>query len=143
MKKYILTLTLLGSLLCVSTYAQCSRNANETVTCSESGLMWQDNSDTEEIKIKWEQAIKYCEDLYFAGYSDWRLPTRKELLSIANYTEHESGANGAFRNTVSHYYWTNSYEAHSTHPSIFHRIFFGATQMVYATQRRAYVRCVR
>ena len=45
-----------------------------------SGLIWsaKDNgSDT-----NWVQASNYCKNLTLGGYTDWRLPTRKELETI-------------------------------------------------------------
>ncbi len=33
----------------------------------------------------WEKAIKYCEDLEYGGYNDWRLPTPKEFISIIDH----------------------------------------------------------
>lgn len=35
---------------------------------------------------QWKEAIEFCEKLEFAGYSDWRLPSIKELLSLVNYS---------------------------------------------------------
>ena len=44
------------------------------------GLMWtaKDNGND----ITWRKAMKYCQNLSLAGYSDWRLPTIDELSSI-------------------------------------------------------------
>lgn len=36
--------------------------------------------------MNWEEALKYCETLDYAGRSDWRLPNAKELQSIVDYT---------------------------------------------------------
>jgi len=41
---------------------------------------------TEAGALDWEGAISFCEDLKFAGYTDWRLPNIKELQSIVDYT---------------------------------------------------------
>ena len=54
-------------------------NGDSTVTDSSTGLMWQ---QTESVEWNWVQALKYCEDLALAGYSDWRLPNYKELSSL-------------------------------------------------------------
>ena len=44
------------------------------------GLMWQ--QATPDSTYNWEDAVNYCDGLEYAGYSDWRLPDSKELLSI-------------------------------------------------------------
>jgi hypothetical protein len=44
------------------------------------GLMWtaKDNGND----IPWAKAMKYCQNLSLAGYSDWRLPSIDELQRI-------------------------------------------------------------
>jgi hypothetical protein len=34
---------------------------------------------------EWEEAIQYCEDLVFAGYDDWKLPSNREQTSMVDY----------------------------------------------------------
>ena len=51
-----------------------------TVTDNVTGLMWAQNQS--EDSTGWLEAATYCEDLTLGGYSDWRLPTIKELWSI-------------------------------------------------------------
>ncbi len=47
------------------------------------GRMWQ---FAEELRqMDWREALSYCEALELAGFSDWRLPSIKELQSLANY----------------------------------------------------------
>jgi len=58
-------------------------NGHEVVIDHVTGLTWQRLDDG--IKRTWREASNYCENLTLAGYSDWRLPTKKELQSIANY----------------------------------------------------------
>jgi len=61
-----------------------------TVVDAATGLMWFKEppmpptryDPNEEGAVIWQQALKYCEELEFAGYSDWRLPNLFELFSI-------------------------------------------------------------
>ncbi len=59
-------------------------NGNNTIIDSATGLMWQKNDSG--ITQSWQQALKYCEELDFAGHDDWRLPNAKELQSIIDYS---------------------------------------------------------
>lgn len=52
----------------------------------DTGLMWQDGNIVRGYS-KLEDAIKYCSDTVFAGFNDWYLPTREELLSIVDYSK--------------------------------------------------------
>jgi murein DD-endopeptidase MepM/ murein hydrolase activator NlpD len=58
-------------------------NGQEVVIDHVTGLTWQRHDDG--IKRTWTEAMDYCENLTLDGYSDWRLPQKKELQSIANY----------------------------------------------------------
>lgn len=57
-------------------------NGDVIVTDLVSGLVWQ-KEPSEEI-IFWQDALSYCENSNYAGFSDWRLPNRNELLSLLN-----------------------------------------------------------
>ena len=46
----------------------------------DTGLMWQVNISKK--KYNWNEAKKYCSNLNYAGYSDWKLPNIDELKSI-------------------------------------------------------------
>ena len=61
-------------------------------------LMWQDDNLPD--KMDNYKAEGYCEDLIFAGYSDWRLPTVNELLSITDDTRYNPAINKAFKNVA-------------------------------------------
>ena len=57
-------------------------NGDGTISDNATGLMWTKN---DKGKMNWGQALKWAEDLEYAGYSDWRLPNAKELHSLVDY----------------------------------------------------------
>ncbi len=66
-------------------------NADSTVTDTATGLMWMKYDSGhlgagENGAMNWEDALSWAESLDHGSYSDWRLPTAKELQSIVDYT---------------------------------------------------------
>lgn len=55
-------------------------NGNGTITDNVTGLMWQKEGDN--MEREWAAAGTYCGTLNLGGHSDWRLPSKKELMSI-------------------------------------------------------------
>jgi len=62
-----------------------SDNLDGTVSDSATGLMWAERDSGK--GLDWEEALAYSENFALAGYSDWRLPTIKELNSIVDYSK--------------------------------------------------------
>jgi len=56
----------------------------------------------------YDEAVKYCENLNFAGYSDWRLPRIDELISITDKTKFSPAINSAFKYVRSDFYWSST-----------------------------------
>ncbi len=59
-------------------------NSDGTITDRATGLMWM-RTDSGKA-MNWQEALKYAEDLVYAGYDDWRLPNAKELQYIVDYS---------------------------------------------------------
>ena len=68
----------------LSSFNSSSKNGDEIITDSKTGLIWQGNYESGKV---WREALSYCENLTYAGYSDWRLPNTNELISLINYEE--------------------------------------------------------
>jgi len=92
-------------------------NDDGTVTDQTTGLMWmKTTADVNEDgvvdfddAVTWQQALSWCEKSSLLGYSDWRLPTIKELDSIVDYSVADPAVNTLyFPDTISAEYWSST-----------------------------------
>jgi hypothetical protein len=103
-----------------------------TVTDTCTGLMWQKGTvdvngsgaiETEwpGDRLTWSDALTYCENLDFAGHSDWRLPNVRELQSIVDYGRWGPAIDPLFEAELD-LYWSSTTDANN--PGIAWLIFF-------------------
>jgi len=64
-------------------------NGDQTVTSIEHGLMWVKTDSMNDLKkwVNYQDSVDYVRELnekQFAGYIDWRLPTRDEMPTLFN-----------------------------------------------------------
>jgi len=66
-------------------------NGDGTVTDNATGLMWVSDPMVAGLgsPMYWYDAIDACENLNFAGHSDWRMPNINELLSIYDHSRYD------------------------------------------------------
>ncbi|MBI4682211.1 MAG: DUF1566 domain-containing protein, partial [Nitrospirae bacterium] len=131
-------------------------NGNGTVTDNNTGLTWQKQDDG--ATHNWYQASgtyhasynpssqDVCGSLNLGGYSDWRLPAKKELITIVDYSIPYPGTTintAYFPNTKSASYWSSTTFAYN--PSLAWDIYFGWGFVGYSLGKDYgyYVRCVR
>lgn len=57
-------------------------NGDGTVTDTVTALQWQKEDDG--IERDYDGAQRYARELRLAGYADWRLPCKEELVELAN-----------------------------------------------------------
>ena len=96
MRYFILLLTLSIALL-----------ASGTVKLGN--LEWQDNSQAKTTNLNWSEAKEYCQNLSLSGHDDWRLPSIKELQSIADVSRYNPAIKRGFTNVnTSSDYWSSS-----------------------------------
>ncbi len=117
-------------------------NGDQTITDNVTSLMWQQDASTNSYSQ--DQAIQYCSTLGLGGYSDWRIPTRIELVSIVDaLTSSPRIDTTKFSGTLPFPYWTSSVPAIA--PSDVYMVIFqsGATEYVGAKGSSVTVRCVR
>ncbi len=85
-------------------------NGDGTVTDLVVKLMWV--QETDGVKRGWEPSITYCEDLVFAGHSDWKLPHNKELSSLVDLRQKKPAIDTEFFPDTDYtaYYWSRTPE---------------------------------
>lgn len=123
-----------------------------TVTDNSTGLMWKkcserlsgDDCETgHATTMTWTTATSTCENDTTAGYTDWRLPNIKELLSIVDYGKISPAIDtDVFPATVSGVYWSST--AYLDGPrGAWGVSFHGGYAGVDGKDGENYVRCVR
>jgi hypothetical protein len=110
------------------------------VTDLRTGLMWQQADDG--VKRDWGYSSTYCENLVLGGNSDWRIPSRQELVSIVDYGRYSPSINPTF-SCQSTYYWSGS-TLSDVPGGYFWVVSFGNGHTMNQQQANSlYVRCVR
>jgi hypothetical protein len=123
-------------------------NGNGTVSDTSTGLMWQqdtakDGQGNYDVMV-WEEALNYCETLMLGGYSDWRLPTIKELRSLADCSRYNPSISTTyFPDTFSFSYWSSTTYVNT--PALAWSINFASCNMTcdFKLPSEQYVRAVR
>ncbi len=143
-------------------------NGDGTITDLCTGLMWQKKPPTvppeyegdEYGMTTWQGALRYANDLEFAGYDDWRLPNLHELVFISDWYNEGWPPTGLRKNVYPFewpekrrpgypVYWTSSATEYYWHRLVY--LAFGGVAVNEPPNRgsqcgllcRAYVRCVR
>jgi len=111
---------------------------DEVVKDSVTGLMWQ--KTYEDSVKKFADALSTCEDLDYAGFTDWRLPNKNELASIANYTKYRPASD--FPGMPNWTFRTSTTDT-KTNSSAWYVIFSESIVNPYAKTNSDSVRCVR
>ncbi len=78
-------------------------------------------------KLNWQQAMEFCQNLEFAGHTDWRLPSRKELNSLIDDTQvtHSLPISHPFLNVQPSAYWSSSTHAYYTYDACYVGLGYG------------------
>lgn len=119
-------------------------NGDGTVSDLKTGLMWeQGDTQNERIGRSWPNALDYCSSLGLANHSDWRLPTRTELLSIVNYGRYSPSIDiSVFPNCRAYGYWSSTVWARTVN-SAWNVGFYTGGAGPSSKSNQHLVRCVR
>lgn len=72
-------------------------NGDGTITDASTNLRWEQKPE-DDLKT-WEDALAYCTNLNLGNYTDWRLPTIKELETLADYSRYYPALNVVYFDT--------------------------------------------
>jgi len=86
----------------------------DCVTDNLTGLMWTKNANLPGGYMTWQQAIDYANGLNLCGYTDWRLPNRKQLHSLTDFSQFNPAlpSGHPFLNVQSPNYWSSTSSAY-------------------------------
>ena len=101
------------------------------------GLLWTRGDSTQR---SWESTISYCENLNYGGYSDWRLPTQKELMQA--YVDGIWSQRGPTKLSLMSYVWSATTVSYSTTAAWMVYLNYGSIAASNKTSS-GYALCVR
>ena len=121
---------------------------DDVVIDRATGLMWAADGNEAGCNnggsANWSTAITYAEGLTFAGFSDWRVPNIKELISIINYSSLAPCVDEPpFANTSINYYWTSTTNMEYTNGAWRIMMYAVFTDVRVKTDAGQRLRCVR
>jgi hypothetical protein len=118
-------------------------NGDGTVTDLTTGLIWQQD---EPLKRPWAEALLYCNGLILGANNDndWRLPSIRELESLADDSRSNPAISTLFPNAHADSYWSSTTNALSPNSVAWYVSFYnGYVSNGYGKSGTLYVRCVR
>lgn len=114
---------------------------------SATGLTWQDNEEVKTLEQSFYKAEKYCPNLKLGGFSDWRMPSIYELMSLLDNRKKSepfiiNGIKNGIKNINAERYWSSTEKSTGNNWLVdFHR---GIIDSDYNQNRgQKYIRCVR
>lgn len=117
-----------------------SDKRTQTVMQNPDALMWQDDEQVSQLKMSYKNAMSYCESLGLNDMTDWRMPTKNELLRIVN-IERTPTVLPVFAHTASDCYWAMLKEQNDHIGFI--DFATGKSMSVMGLDHSCYVRCIR
>ncbi|MGM0419265.1 MAG: DUF1566 domain-containing protein [Thermodesulfobacteriota bacterium] len=87
--------------------------SENTVTDEKTGLMWFKNASFSEMPLTFKEALEYIKEINqekLFGFNDWKLPNRREFLSIISLESINPcvNINAPFYDVFNGYYWTST-----------------------------------
>ena len=121
-------------------------NIKEIVIDNATGLIWQDSEEAKILLKTWEEAKTHCENFTFGEYTDWRLPTIKELQTLPDFSKYGislvPSIDDVFQNIIPFEYWSSTTYAKVVGRAWYVQFGGGSFSTTYNSDT-LHVRCVR
>ena len=137
--KYLILFLIFVSLL----DAQIYRKSSKVVVDTNKKLMWVDDISVLKVMKNHDDAISYCEELNFAGYSNWRIPKIEEFELIVDKKNFKNYINKAFKYNVPDGYWAEKSHWRTLWFYADYMHFVSGTPYFDSRHKDKYVRCIR
>lgn len=138
--KYLFLIFLFLSILEAKIYRD---NKKEVVIDDKHHLMWQDDISNIENLKNHKQATKFCKELIFATYDDWRLPTVEEYSFIVYKKNRKTNINFAFKYNLRDSYWASKVYWRTLWFYADYIYFVSGSAYYDNREKNKYVRCIR
>jgi hypothetical protein len=115
-------------------------NGDGTVTDIRTKMMWQGQDDG--TLRTWDDSINYCLNLSLAGFSDWQLPAKREIMSIMDYGTYDPALDTIYFSLPGSTYWTATTPQGSTALAWKNFSYSGGLSL-FNTASTSLARCVR
>ena len=116
--------------------------SDTVVLDTKKNLMWQDDLEVTQYKTTWSLAKEYCATLTLSGYTDWKLPTVKELQSLVDVKRANPAIHEEFSHCEPTSYWTSTQDMTNKNHAWYVGFKTGAT-FKDSKDYDCYIRCVR
>ena len=138
--KYLVLIFLFVSLLDAKIYR---KNNIQVVIDDTNNFMWVDDISVLKIKKIHEDAITYCQNLSYAGYTNWRIPKLNEFETIVDKQNFKNYINRAFKYNVPDGYWAlkSHWRTFWFYADYMH--FVSGTGYFDSRHKTKYIRCIR
>ncbi|MEK7772729.1 MAG: DUF1566 domain-containing protein, partial [Deltaproteobacteria bacterium] len=125
-----------------------------TVLDEKTKLMWTRDANIAEEEMNWHDASKFIESLNkeeYAGYSNWRLPSKDELRTLVEFVKGQGYTEGinehlnniGFKNVQPNFYWSSTAAMNNSSDAWFVEFYRGFAYYDSKSSNFRYVRCVR
>jgi len=131
MKNILLTLVLFGSL-----------NASDLIYDNTTSSLWQNTKENSHLSMTHKEAKTYCSRLSIEKYSDFRLPTVKELQTLVDFNKRKPAILSAFNHVASEVYRSSTVHVYRDE-SVWTVDFKTGSVKAIGTTYDRHIRCVQ